>query len=172
MARKAFLRFTLLLLILSSIADVGAARTFRISCDSLRGRIGRCPVNARRARVSLIRTRSSTPCRDNWEYRNGEIVVRNGCRGDFEVRADGSGEDDDRYRSFRDVPGIGKFIVDRQSYYDSRRIREFDAIVNGSRERWWANCRSGDEIGTGSRRVRGSRATERIVRFVCNDERY
>ncbi|MFM8308110.1 MAG: hypothetical protein ACKN87_13945, partial [Microcystis aeruginosa] len=63
---------------------------------------------------------------------------------------------------------IGRFVVDRRSYYDSGRIREFDAIVNGSRERWWANCRGG-ELGSGSRRIRSSREIDRVVDFVCED---
>ncbi len=173
MLRKTLLSSLPLLLIATSIAGVASARTTRVSCDSVRGKTTRCPVNVNRGQVRLVRTRSSTPCEGNWEYRNGNIVVRDGCRGDFEVRNDGGGWDDDfgsdRYREFRNLPGIGRFVVDRRSYYNSRQIREFDAIVNGSRERWWANCRSGDELGTGSRRAPDSRQSDRVVNFVCND---
>lgn len=176
MLRKALFFILPVLIIAPSIAEEAAARTFRVTCESVRGKTTRCPADARRRnQIRLVRTRSNTPCEGNWEFREGNIVVRNGCRGEFEVRTDGGGnhwDDDfsgDRYREFRNVPEIGRFIVDRRSYYDSRRIREFDAIVNGDRERWWANCRSGDELGTGSRRAPENRQTRRIVDFVCDD---
>jgi hypothetical protein len=176
MLRKVLLLSLVFLPLATSIAEEAAARTFRISCDSVRGKTSRCPVDANRgSQVRLVRNRSNTPCEGNWEFRNGNIVVRDGCRGDFEVRTGGGNnwEDDysgDRYREFSNLPGVGRFIVDRRSYYDSRRTREFDAIVNGSRERWWANCRGGD-LGTGSRRVQDSRQSDRVVDFVCNDDR-
>jgi hypothetical protein len=165
------LSFVLLSPSLNKIAD---ARTTQIRCDSDNNRTTRCPVNGRPSQVRLTRQRSSAPCDGNWNYRDGMITVRNGCRGDFEVRIDNSGGFDDdyareRYQEFRGLPNISRFIVDRQSYYDSRRIREFDAIVNGTRERWWANCRGGD-LGTGSRELSSSRTVDRIVDFVCNDQ--
>jgi Protein of unknown function (DUF3011) len=175
MLKKTLLSSLPLLLIAIPIAEIASARTFRVNCDSVRGNTTRCPVDMRRGQVRLIRSRSNTPCEGNWEFRNQTIIVRDGCRGEFEVRSEGGGghwEDDDRgdrYREFRNVPRIGRLVVDRRSYYDSRRIREFDAMVNGTRERWWANCRSGDELGTGSRRIPSSRETDRIVDFVCND---
>jgi hypothetical protein len=162
-----------LLLIYPVWGESAAARTMRVNCESQSGRTTRCPVNARWAQVRLTRTRSTAPCEGNWDFQNGNIVVRNGCRGEFEVRIDdhhdnfGGGWEGNVYEEFR-LSNIGRFVVDRRSYYDSGRIREFDAIVNGSRERWWANCR-GSELGTGSRRIRSSRETDRVVDFVCED---
>ncbi|TRU35778.1 MAG: DUF3011 domain-containing protein [Microcystis aeruginosa Ma_MB_F_20061100_S20] len=173
MFRQILLSSLGLLLICPLGSEPAAARTTRINCESQNGRTTRCPVNARRAQVRLIRTRSAAPCEGNWDFENGNIVVRNGCRGEFEVRIDnhqgnsGDGWEDNLYKEFR-LPNIGRFVVDRRSYYDSGRIREFDAIVNGSRERWWANCRGG-ELGSGSRRIRSSREIDRVVDFVCED---
>jgi hypothetical protein len=47
-------------------------------------------------------------------------------------------------------------------------LEEFDAIVNGSRKRWWANCRTANS-GSGSRRIRSSREIDGVVDFVCED---
>ena len=173
MFRQILLSSLGLLLIYPLGSEPAAARTMRINCESQSGRTTRCPVNARWAQVRLTRTRSAAPCEGNWDFENGNIVVRNGCRGEFEVRTDdhhgnsGGGWDGNVYEEFR-LPNIGRFVVDRRSYYDSGRIREFDAIVNGSRERWWANCRGG-ELGSGSRRIRSSREIDRVVDFVCED---
>jgi hypothetical protein len=174
MFRRILLSSLGLLLIYPVGSESVAARTMRINCESQSGRITRCPVNARWAQVRLTRTRSTAPCEGNWDFQNGNIIVRNGCRGEFEVRVDdhhdnnfGGGWEGNVYEEFR-LSNIGRFVVDRRSYYDSGRIREFDAIVNGSRERWWANCR-GIELGTGSRRIRSSRETARVVDFVCDD---
>jgi hypothetical protein len=173
MFRQILLTSLSFLLIYPTSIEKAEARTIRINCESQSGRTTRCPVNSRWAQVRLVRTRSTTPCEGNWDFQNGNIVVRNGCRGEFEARIDnddnnfGGGWQGNVYEEFR-LSNIGRFVVDRRSYYDSGRIREFDAIVNGSRERWWANCRS-SELGTGSRRIRSSRDTDQVVDFVCED---
>lgn len=61
----------------------------RITCSSSRGQTRRCSIDAGRGGVRLVRQlSSSSSCEGNWFYdqNNGEVVVKNGCRGEFEAR--------------------------------------------------------------------------------------
>lgn len=151
----------------------GAGNRQRVACESVNGRIKTCPIDTRNG-VRLVEERSGASCRNNWRAADGYVTVRNGCRGVFEARRGGGGGGDRRYRDFGNLSGIGDFVVDRSSYFNNGRVREFDAIVNDYQERWWVNCRSGvmgqgDETEyTVSRSGRRSSAGE-VVDFVCND---
>ncbi len=63
----------------------GGGSRIRITCASRRGHTERCRFPAR-GRVRLVRQLSNTPCEGNWRYRDGYIIVRNGCRAEFEAR--------------------------------------------------------------------------------------
>jgi hypothetical protein len=53
----------------------------RITCSSIRGQNQRCSFNAGR------QLSNSSSCEGNWFYdQRGFIVVKNGCRGEFERR--------------------------------------------------------------------------------------
>jgi len=60
----------------------------RITCSSNRGQNQRCNFNAGRNGARLVRQLSnSSSCEGNWFYdQRGFIVVKNGCRGEFERR--------------------------------------------------------------------------------------
>lgn len=141
----------------------------RVTCESYRGNSSRCPINTRNG-VRLVRQLSGSSCEGNWYYSDdGYVVVSNGCRGEFEAITSSNSNNNQRYQRFRNVPNIGTFIVDRFSYYDSDSVREFDAIVNGERQKWWANCRN-DTLGINNRRASRNSSTSEIIDFVCTDE--
>lgn len=71
-------------------------------------------------------------------------------------------------RDFGDVRGIGDFSVVRDSYDQTRDGVEFEAIVNGDREQWWADCRR-EQLGTGRWNAPRNSETTEITDFVCND---
>ncbi|NJL01527.1 MAG: hypothetical protein HC838_11430 [Spirulinaceae cyanobacterium RM2_2_10] len=71
-------------------------------------------------------------------------------------------------QAFGAVAGIGEFTVLRNSYRDSNAVRQFDALVNGQRQRWWANCRT-EAIGTDRQAAPINDATRAVHRFVCTD---
>lgn len=72
-------------------------------------------------------------------------------------------------QNFGEISGIGEFIVVRDSYTSSdRSTRQFEAIVDGSRQRWWADCRS-SYLGSGNWRAPRNSNIAAIVTFVCND---
>ncbi|ACK69591.1 conserved hypothetical protein [Gloeothece citriformis PCC 7424] len=57
----------------------------RITCSSKRGETERCRFDARGG-IRLVRQLSNTSCEGNWSYRNGYVIVRDGCRAEFETR--------------------------------------------------------------------------------------
>ncbi len=74
----------------------------------------------------------------------------------------------DRQRAFGNVAGIGDFTVLRATYRDSNAVRQFDAVVNGERQRWWANCRT-EAIGRDRQAAPINDATRAVHGFVCTD---
>ncbi|AFY70063.1 hypothetical protein Pse7367_1785 [Thalassoporum mexicanum PCC 7367] len=72
-------------------------------------------------------------------------------------------------RSFGNMPGYGDFSVVRNTYYASNAILEFDAIVVGQRQRWDANCRTGELFDANDRRLSTSSMTRSVASFVCRD---
>jgi hypothetical protein len=79
----------------------------------------------------------------------------------------GTGNED--IRSFGNMPSVGAFSVVRNTYYDSNSIREFDAIVNGQRQRWEANCRTNELFDANDRRIGNSNVARNVTAFVCRD---
>lgn len=75
---------------------------------------------------------------------------------------------DNVLRNFGTVSDIGELIVIRDSYRGNDTVREFDAIVNGVRESWWANCRV-EALGTQNWTAPWNASTADIHAFVCND---
>jgi len=71
-------------------------------------------------------------------------------------------------QDFGAVAGIGRFVVLRDTYRDSLTVRQFDALVNGERQRWWANCRT-EAIGRDRQAAPINPATRAVHQFVCND---
>ncbi|WP_013324562.1 DUF3011 domain-containing protein [Gloeothece verrucosa] len=57
----------------------------RITCASKDGETQRCRIQASGG-VRLVRQLSNKSCQDNWRYHNGYVIVRNGCRAEFESR--------------------------------------------------------------------------------------
>lgn len=79
-----------------------------------------------------------------------------------------SSHSDSQQRRFGNLPSIGDFTVIRNTYYDADPIREFDAEVDGQRQRWWANCDT-NALGTGERTAPPSIHARNIAEFVCGD---
>lgn len=75
---------------------------------------------------------------------------------------------DAQRRSFGNLPSIGDFTVIRNTYYDDEPFREFDAEVDGVRQRWWANCDT-NALGTGERTAPPSSHARTIAEYVCED---
>lgn len=71
-------------------------------------------------------------------------------------------------RSFGKVPDIGLFSVVRGTYKDKDSLREFDAVVDGKQERWWANCRT-EALGKDDWTAPRNNVTGNIRTFVCTD---
>lgn len=82
------------------------------------------------------------------------------------------GEDDHSSNAqrldFGNLPSIGNFTLIRNTYYDSDPIRQFDAEIDGQRQRWWVNCDT-DALGTGERTAPSSRQARTVAEFVCED---
>jgi hypothetical protein len=72
-------------------------------------------------------------------------------------------------QDFGEVRGIGEFIVLRDSYTSrNATTRQFEAIVDGSRQAWWVDCRRG-QLGTDDWSAPRTSSTAEIITFVCND---
>lgn len=71
-------------------------------------------------------------------------------------------------QDFGAITGIGRFAVLRDTYRDSLTVRQFDALVNGERQRWWANCRT-EAIGRDRQAAPINPATRAVHQFVCSD---
>lgn len=147
----------------------------RVTCESTRNRKTSCPIETRGG-IRLVEELSNTSCRGNWTADRGYVTVRNGCRAVFESRRGGgnSGGGDRRYRDFGNINGVGDFVVDRSSYYNNGRVREFDALVNNYQERWWVDCRSGvvgqgNDFNYSSRQSRTRSSMGEVVDFICDD---
>ncbi len=75
-----------------------------------------------------------------------------------------------RQQEFGLLPGVGEFRVLQDTYQDLGPVRQFEALVNGDRQRWWANCRT-SALGTDRQALPTSEATRAVHRFVCSDPR-
>lgn len=127
------LLFSALLLLLVVPAIASADETIR--CESKDGHRRRCSFEGE-GRVVLERQLSASACSEGqtWGWRNGEIWVDNGCRGDFRIER--RHEHDDRYGRDRDH--------DRYDRRDDRRTLVCES--DGRLRRCDADLRWGVEL--------------------------